>query len=158
MSLINELLNNISAGHQLTIREAEELLKVDPQEENVVTAIIRLSQRIKADLFNGKIFSIVPLYVTSICQEHLTDCNFRAENKYNEIERLRLSEEELKKEIRFLADQGLRVIELVYATDPFYKVSHVVEHIKLTHKILAEYSGGMVGIMPDRFLCLSMKN
>ena len=56
MSLINELLNNISAGHQLTIREAEELLKVDPQEENVVTAIIRLSQRIKADLFNGKYF------------------------------------------------------------------------------------------------------
>ena len=57
-----------------------------------------------------------------------------------------MSEEELKKEIRFLADQGLRVIELVYATDPFYKVSHVIKHIKLTHKILGEYGGGMVGI------------
>jgi len=144
---LQKIIDIIEIGRRLTLAQTEEMLNVDPQkEEENFRNIVHSSRKLKAKLFSEKIFTIVPLYVTSICQEHCIYCNYRAENKYQEIERLRLSDEELQKEIHFLASQGLRVIELVYATDPNFKLSHIIHHIKLTHRVLDEYGGGVVGI------------
>lgn len=45
-----------------------------------------------------------------------------------------------------MAKKGFRVIELVYATDPFITTDHVSDHIKITHSVLSDFGGGMVGI------------
>lgn len=138
-----KIIDGIDIGRKLDLDDAEVLLKVDPQKERQnFRNIVRSSRKLKAKLFNGKIFPIVPLYVTSICQERCVYCNYRAGNKLKEIERLRLSDRELQNEVRFLAMQGLRVIELVYATDPNFEIPHIIHHIKLTQRVLDEYGGG----------------
>jgi 2-iminoacetate synthase len=110
------------------------------------------SAAVKHAVFANQIFPIVPLYVTSICAEHCTYCNYRVENKGVDVERLRLGDSELLHEAEFLISQkGLRVIELVYATDPRVRVDAICRHIELVRNLLEHHGGGMVGINCEAF-------
>ena len=104
------------------------------------------SEVAKLSLFNGMVFGIAPLYVTSICQEHCMYCNYIAGKKDKNIQRVRLSNKEVAKEVEFLVKKGLRVIELVYATDPFLTIDNISDHIKITHDVLSNFGEGTVGI------------
>jgi 2-iminoacetate synthase len=85
--------------------------------------------------------------VTSICREHCAYCNFRVENKHTAVTRLRLTPEQLGEEVDFLVNRhGLRVVELVYSSDPRCDVPAIAEHIRTAADILEEAGGGIVGI------------
>lgn len=110
-------------------------------------AILAQSTVNKSALFGGHVFAIVPIYATSICMERCLYCNFRAGNKGIEVERLRLSDRELVEEARYLIDEkGLRVLELVYATDPRMRVDSMCRHVELLRWLLDQQGGGAVGI------------
>lgn len=144
---IKNILELVRDNHMLSLQEANCLLSLSVlKDEKIFYKVIEISKVMKSSLFNGTIFAIAPLYITSICQEHCVYCNYRIGNKDKEIQRVRLSNEELAIEVEFLAKKGLRVIELVYATDPFIKVNDVSDHIKITHNILSNFGGGMVGM------------
>lgn len=144
---IHSILTKIDNGALLSLDEAWILLNINPTDDvKSFSRILELSRRIKSEIFRGKIYPLVPLYVSSICQEHCMYCNFRADNKNKQIERVRLSNEELSIEVEFLAKKGFRVIELVYATDPFITTVDVSDHVKITHRVLSNFGGGMVGI------------
>lgn len=116
------------------------------------TLVEKASTKIKYAEFKNRVFPIVPLYVTSICSERCTYCNYRSPNKDVEIERLRLSEKELIDEVSFLVQQkGLRAIELVYATDPLLRVDQICKHIEITKEYLTKNGGGCVGINAEAF-------
>ena len=111
------------------------------------TAIITGATAAKLRLFGGKVYPIVPLYVTSICSEHCTYCNFRAENRGVAIERVRLSDSELTAETQYLIEEkGFRTIELVYATDPRVRVDSMSRQVTLVRSLLDRAGGGVVGI------------
>jgi len=116
------------------------------------TSILTDAAATKRRAFADEVYPIVPLYVTSVCSEHCTYCNYRADNKNVEVERLRLGDFELLKEAEYLINQkGLRVIELVYATDPRVRVDAICQHIELVSNLLARHGGGMVGINCEAF-------
>jgi 2-iminoacetate synthase len=101
----------------------------------------------KRRLSGGAIFAVVPIYVTSICAERCLYCNYRAGNKRSEIERLRLSDEELLQEVKYLVEEkGLRALELVYATDPHLRADSMCRQVELVQKYLDRNGGGSVGI------------
>jgi len=126
-------------------------LDLDAQRDAYET-VLNLSSEMKASIYKNKVFAIVPLYVTSICQESCIYCNYRARNKNDQIERIRLTDDQLKQEAQFLIeDKGLRVIELVYATDPIVRVPQICEHVRIVHQLLDEVGGGMVGINAEPF-------
>lgn len=102
----------------------------------------------KRDLFGNKVFAISPLYVSSICREQCVYCNYRAGNKTH-VPRNRLTLAELDSEITALIDQGIRTIELVYATDPFISAEIIAEHIERTSFRLQQVGGGHVGLNAD---------
>jgi 2-iminoacetate synthase len=109
--------------------------------------LLERSEKIKKSLFKNKVFAISPLYATSICKENCLYCNFRTGNKGIELNRNRLSLEELSAEAHYLINKkGLRTIELVYSTDPLLSVESICEHVKLVHNILDKHGGGLVGI------------
>ena len=72
---------------------------------NWIDAILARSAEVKAALYGGQVFVIVPIYMTSICQEQCLYCNFRGGNKGIEVERRRLTENELEQEATFLVEQ-----------------------------------------------------
>jgi 2-iminoacetate synthase len=113
---------------------------------------ITRSERLRAEIFNYQVFAIAPLYVTSVCSERCSYCNFRAENKGQSLQRLRLSDDELIREVDFLScTEGIRVIELVYATDPMIKVDSISRHVEVAQRHLAKSGGGLVGLNAEAF-------
>ena len=114
--------------------------------------VSRLAAAQKESRFASRLYGIVPLYVTSICSERCIYCNYRADNKGKDITRLRLRPSQLEKEAQFLVgEKNLRVIELVYATDPKRRVDGICRDVELTKQILEEHGGGMVGINAEAF-------
>ena len=115
-------------------------------------AIIARAAALKADLYGGRVFVIVPMYVTSICQEQCLYCNFRAGNKGVGVERKRLTDEELEREALYLIEQkGLKVLELVYSTDPKMRVDAMCRHVEIVRRLLDNHGGGLVGISAEAF-------
>jgi 2-iminoacetate synthase len=113
-------------------------------------SILARSAEVKAALYGGRVFVIVPIYMTSICQEQCLYCNFRGGNKGIEVERRRLTEDELEQEATFLIEQkGHRVLELVYAADPRMRVDAMCRHVELLRRVLERHGGGLVGISAE---------
>jgi len=113
-------------------------------------SIIGRAAAIKRELYGGQVFVIVPIYVTSICQEQCLYCNFRSGNKGIGVERRRLTDAELEKEASFLVEEkGLRVLELVYSADPHMHVDSICRHIEVLQRVLAKHGGGYVGLSAE---------
>src|SRR5271166_6297196 len=105
-------------------------------------AIIARSAEVKSSLYGGRVFVIVPIYVTSICEEQCLYCNFRGGNKGIGVERRRLTDDELEQEALYLIEEkGLRVLELVYSTDPRMRVDAMCRHVELLRRVLEQHGG-----------------
>ncbi len=104
----------------------------------------------KLERFGGAVFPVSPLYVTSVCKEQCTYCNYRAGSKDPGLRRVRLSDEELEREVRFLTEErGLRAVELVYASDPRISVDDICRHVEITARILARHGRPIVGLSAE---------
>jgi len=114
-------------------------------------------QQLRRSRWQDKVFAIAPLYVTSFCVEQCLYCNYRAGNRGIDLERRRLSDEQLESEVDFLIGRGIRVIELVYATDPKLDVDSISHQIRVVHKLLSRVGGGLVGINAEPFTTLEYK-
>jgi len=111
--------------------------------------VARAAER-KQELYRGQVFVIVPVYVTSICQEQCLYCNYRAGNKGIAVERKRLTDDELKREALYLIEEkGFHVLELVYASDPQMRVDAMCRHVELLCNLLDANGGGLVGISAE---------
>ncbi len=119
---------------------------------NLYAGALDIARQRKSRYFAGRVFAVVPVYVTSICGEDCSYCNFRSGNRGVGVERLRLSEEELEREVRYLIDEkGMRAIELVYATDPRMRADAICRHIGLVKNLLERAGGGLVGLSAEAF-------
>jgi 2-iminoacetate synthase len=115
-------------------------------------AIVARSAELKAALYGGRVFVIVPIYVTSICEEQCLYCNFRGGNKGIGVERRRLTDDELEREVLYLIEEKrLRVLELVYSTDPRMRIDAMCRHVELLRRVLDQHGGGLVGISAEAF-------
>lgn len=113
-------------------------------------ALLDASRRAKASLYANTVFPVSPLYVTSICKEKCTYCNYRAGSTDPGLKRVRLSDDELAREVEFLvAHEGLRAVELVYASDPSVHHTDIARHIRLTRRIVEQYGGQTVGLSAE---------
>lgn len=114
------------------------------------SAILAWSAKIKSQIYDGRVFAIVPIYLSSICSENCVYCNYRAGNKGVGVERRRLTDEELEKEALFLIEEkGLRALELVYAADPKMTVDVMCRHVELLRRLLERHGGGLVAISAE---------
>ena len=114
--------------------------------------ILLRSARLKSAFYDRRLFVIVPIYVTSICQEQCAYCNFRAGNKGVGVERKRLSLDELEKEALYLINEkNMRVLELVYASDPQMRIDTMCRHVELLRRLLDQHGGGIVGLSAEAF-------
>lgn len=104
----------------------------------------------KLERFGGAVFPVSPLYVTSVCKERCTYCNYRAGSTDPGLLRVRLTDAELEREVRFLAEErGLRAVELVYASDPRITVDDICRHVELTARILSRFGRPVVGLSAE---------
>ena len=117
---------------------------------NLDRRVISRAEEVKSSLYCCQVFVIAPIYATSICSEQCVYCNYRAGNKGVGVQRRRLKDAELEQEATFLVEQkGLRVLELVYASDPRMRVDAMCRHVELLQTVLERRGGGTVGISAE---------
>lgn len=115
-------------------------------------AIIERAAIAKRDLYEDRLFHVVPIYVSSVCSEQCLYCNYRAANKGVGVERKRLTDDELAREATYLIEEkGFRTLELVYASDPLMQADTIARHIELLQKLLDQRGGGIVGLSCESF-------
>ena len=134
-----------SSEHQaLGLAELAELLEIgatfnaDEQRQLLRETVARRS----TNLLGNHVRYVAPIYVSSYCVDACPYCNFSATRK--SAIRKRLSLEELEEEVRLVLARDMRVIELVYATDPEFTTDLLVRYVTKVTEMLDDQPGSGV--------------
>ncbi len=87
---------------------------------------------------------IIPVYLTSFCRNECLYCGYRRSNPV--AERVRLSLDELARELDLILAWGHRQIELVLSDDPEFGAEQVARAVELTRRKLDARGGGVVAL------------
>ncbi len=87
---------------------------------------------------------IIPVYLTSFCQNECLYCGYRQSNPI--AERVRLSQEDFEKQLDLILSWGHRQIELVLSDDPEFGPELVARYVAATRRKLDALGGGMVAL------------
>ncbi|MBN2859821.1 MAG: [FeFe] hydrogenase H-cluster radical SAM maturase HydG [Sphaerochaetaceae bacterium] len=111
----------------LSLRETAALLHVkDPL---LIAEMEEAAIRIKKFVYDNRIVTFAPLYLSSKCVNSCKYCSFRSEN--GEMERRIVPPEELKREVQTLAGGiGHKRLIVVYGEHPDSDVDYIVDTVK----------------------------
>jgi 2-iminoacetate synthase len=87
---------------------------------------------------------VIPVYLTSFCENECLYCGYRQSNAL--AERVRLSLDEFRRELDLILSWGHRQIELVLSEDPEFGAEVLARYVELTRRKLDRLGGGVVGL------------
>jgi 2-iminoacetate synthase len=87
---------------------------------------------------------VIPVYLTSFCENECLYCGYRKSNAL--AERVRLSLDEFNRELDLILSWGHRQIELVLSEDPEFGPDVLARYVESTRQKLDRLGGGMVGL------------
>ncbi len=105
-------------------------------DREVNNLVFELAKEIKDNIYGKRVVFFTPLYISNICQNECAYCGFQKSNK--EITRKRLTKDELKEEIEFLVNQGVKRVLMVASEDPLLSIEEICEYIELCYATKTE--------------------
>ncbi len=140
---LEEILALAEKNHGLGTEQVASLLAWgrDPDRREVIHGTAR---RLHEALATHKVEFIIPVYLTSICQNECLYCGYRQSNPL--AERIRLGVEEFEAELDLILSWGHRQIELVLSDDPDFGPKEVARYVKLTRNKLQAAGGGVIAL------------
>jgi 2-iminoacetate synthase len=87
---------------------------------------------------------VIPVYLTSFCQNECLYCGYRKSNPI--AERVRLGLEDFEKQLDLILSWGHRQIELVLSDDPEFGPEIVARYVAATRRKLETLGGGVVAL------------
>lgn len=132
IELIEKILEKARLKKGLSHREAIVLLNCENQEKN--EEIFRLANEIKQDFYGNRIVLFAPLYLSNYCVNGCVYCPYHAKNKH--IERKKLTQEEIKREVIALQDMGHKRLAIESGEDPINNpIEYILESIKTIYSV-----------------------
>lgn len=130
--LIESILAKAAAFKGLTHREAAVLLACDLPHVN--EAIVETAIKVKEHIYGSRIVLFAPLYLSNHCINTCTYCPYHAKNKT--ILRKKLTQEEIRREVIALQDQGHKRLLLEAGEHPKHNpIEYILESIKTIYSI-----------------------
>ena len=134
VELIDSLLEKARPRHTatgtvcagLTHREASVLLACEIPEK--VEQMYRLAEEIKLAFYGNRIVMFAPLYLSNYCVNGCVYCPYPRKNKH--IARIKLSQEDVRREVIALQDMGHKRLAIEAGEDP---VHNPIEYICLLY-------------------------
>lgn len=111
---INSLLEKASMAKGLSHREAATLLQCENPE--IVDRIFRLANEIKHRFYGNRIVMFAPLYLSNHCVNGCVYCPYHLKNKT--IPRIKLTQEQIRREVIALQDMGHKRLAIEAGEDP----------------------------------------
>lgn len=131
-ALVMDLINRAEDCRGLNHREAALLLLCDIPEAD--HAIRRLAAQIKQKIYGNRIVMFAPLYLSNYCINGCTYCPYHGQNTH--ITRKKLSQEEIRREVIALQDQGHKRLALEAGEHPHYNpLEYILESIETIYSI-----------------------
>lgn len=100
--------------------------------------IFNIASQIKNDIYGNRVVIFAPLYVSNYCVNNCTYCGYKRDNHFL---RRKLSEEELREEVRILERMGHKRIALEAGEDPVNcTIDYVVDALRIIYDEASEGS------------------
>ena len=116
----------------LSHREASVLLACDIPEK--VAQMYQLAEEIKQAFYGNRIVMFAPLYLSNYCVNGCVYCPYHMKNKH--IARIKLTQEEIKKEVIALQDMGHKRLAIEAGEDPGNNpIENILEWIRTIYSI-----------------------
>ena len=132
IGLIDATINKAKQRKGLSHREASLLLACEHKEKN--QEIYQLAKQIKLDFYGNRIVMFAPLYLSNYCVNGCLYCPYQLQNK--EMPRIRLSQEEIRREVIALQNMGHKRLALEAGEDPVHNtMDYYLESIETIYKI-----------------------
>jgi 2-iminoacetate synthase len=127
-SIIEKAKNMKGVSH----REAAVLLECDLEDEN--EKMYKLAREIKQKFYGNRIVMFAPLYLSNYCINGCVYCPYHFKNKH--IQRKKLTQEEIRREVIALQDMGHKRLALETGEDPINNpIEYILESIKTIYSI-----------------------
>ena len=132
IELINKIIKKAKLEKGLSHKEAAVLLACDVKEKN--EEILGLAKKIKEHYYGNRIVLFAPLYISNYCVNGCVYCPYHKEN--TTIPRIKMTQEQIKKEVIALQDMGHKRIALETGEDPINNpIEYILESIKTIYSI-----------------------
>ena len=116
----------------LSHREASVLLACDIPEK--VAEMYELAEEIKQAFYGNRIVMFAPLYLSNYCVNGCVYCPYHMKNKH--IARIKLTQEEIRREVVALQDMGHKRLAIEAGEDPVNSpIEYILESIKTIYSI-----------------------
>ncbi len=132
VSVIDEILAKARLKKGLSHREAAVLLDCTIPEKN--EEIFALAREIKNDYYGNRIVLFAPLYLSNYCVNGCVYCPYHLKNKH--IPRVKLTQEQIRKETEALQDLGHKRIAIEAGEDPVNNpIEYILDSIKTIYSV-----------------------
>lgn len=132
IKLIDSILEKAGKMRGLTHREAAVLFECNIPEKN--EAIYKLANDIKMAYYGNRIVTFAPLYLSNYCVNGCVYCPYHFKNKH--IKRIKMSQEDIKREVIALQDLGHKRLALETGEDPVNNpIEYILDSIKTIYSI-----------------------
>jgi 2-iminoacetate synthase len=140
---LSDILEVAERNPGLDVEDAASLIAWG-QEPERRSEIHAAAQRIREQVAPHTVEFVIPVYLTSFCENECLYCGYRQSNAL--AERVRLSVDEFTRELDLILSWGHRQIELVLSEDPEFGPEVVARYVELTRRKLDRLGGGVVGL------------
>ncbi len=122
VEVIDKIIEKAKELKGLSHREASVLLACEIPEK--IAEVYALAEQIKKDFYGNRIVMFAPLYLSNYCVNGCVYCPYHHQNCH--IERKKLTQEEVRKEVIALQDMGHKRLAIEAGEDP---VNNPIEYI-----------------------------
>ncbi|MGM9974764.1 MAG: [FeFe] hydrogenase H-cluster radical SAM maturase HydG [Clostridiaceae bacterium] len=150
---INSLLEKALALKGLTHEEASALLYVE--DPRILEKMYEAAGEVKKRIYGNRIVIFAPLYVSNYCVNNCKYCGYKHSNK--ELPRKKLTQEEIKEEIRVLESMGHKRLALELGEDDINApLDYVLECIKTIYSL--KFDNGSIRRINVNIAATSVEN
>ncbi len=140
---LEDIFDAAAINRGLNVEEAGSLIAWG-RDPNLRPLIHAAAERVRREVAPPTVEFVIPVYLTSFCQNECLYCGYRDSNAL--AERVRLSLDEFSRELDLILSWGHRQIELVLSEDPEFGPDVVARYVDLTRCKLDRLGGGVVGL------------
>lgn len=124
--VINKAKNKEGLNH----KDVAILLQLEDKDQ--LDSIYKIAGEIKESIYGKRIVMFAPLYVSNHCINNCLYCGYRRDNKF---ERRKLTQEEIKNEVKILESMGHKRLALEVGEDPVnVPIDYILECIDTIYK------------------------
>jgi len=132
LDIVNKILEKARLKKGLSHREAAVLLDCTIPEK--VEEIFALACEIKQEYYGNRIVLFAPLYLSNYCVNGCIYCPYHHINKH--IPRIKLTQEQIKREVEALQDMGHKRIAIEAGEDPVNNpIEYILDSIKTIYSV-----------------------